>query len=61
MDRSPAENHIDPIERETSTTGENDTGDSGDEAARIEARKRREGKEPPRAHQPLQTKATPRP
>jgi hypothetical protein len=61
MDRDPSENHLDPVERETPPTGENDTGDVGDEAARIMQDRREKGRASKRAHQPVQTKAVPRP
>ncbi|MCW1432210.1 hypothetical protein [Novosphingobium sp. JCM 18896] len=61
MDRDPSENHLDPVERQTPSTGENDTGDVGDEAARIMNERREKGTEPKQAHQPVQTKKTPRP
>ncbi|MEJ5976682.1 hypothetical protein WG901_08555 [Novosphingobium sp. PS1R-30] len=61
MDRDPSENHLDPVERQTPSTGENDTGDVGDEAARIMKERRDKGTEPKQAHQPVQTKKTPRP
>jgi len=34
MDRDPSENTIDPEERKTPSTGESDTGESGDARAR---------------------------
>jgi hypothetical protein len=61
MDRDPSENHLDPVERETPSTGENDTGEVGSEAARIMKDRREKGTEPEQAHQPVQTKKTPRP
>ena len=61
MDRDPSENHLDPVERETPATGNNDTGTVGDDAARIERDRRERGTEPRKAHNPVQTKATPRP
>lgn len=61
MDRDPQENHLDPVERETPSTGENDTGEVGDEAARVMKARRESGKAAEQAHQPVQTKKTPRP
>ena len=61
MDRDPGENHLDPIERETPSTGENDTGDVGDEAARIIKKRRAKGTEPEHGQVPVQTKAVPNP
>lgn len=60
MDRDPSANQLDPIERKTPSTGENDTGDVGDEAARIMKERREKGTAPERAHNPVQTKKTPR-
>lgn len=61
MDRDPGANHLDPVERETPSTGENDTGEVGSEAARIMKGRREKGTEAETAHQPVQTKATPDP
>lgn len=61
MDRDPSANQIDPVERETPATGENDTGEVGDEGARIMRERRKRGTAPPQAHQPVQTKKTPKP
>lgn len=61
MDRDPSANQLDPVERETPSTGQNDTGDVGDAAARIMKARREKGTEPKRAHSPIQTKKTPRP
>lgn len=61
MDRDPSENFLDPVERETPSTGENDTGDVGNEAARIMKGRRAKGTEPKGAHQPVQTKTVPNP
>jgi hypothetical protein len=61
MDRDPKANHLDPVERETPSTGENDTGEVGGEAARIMKGRRKKGTEPAQAHQPEQTKSTRRP
>lgn len=61
MDRDPNENHLDPVERETPSTGENDTGEVGSEAARVMKKRRDKGAEPEQAHHPVQTKQTPRP
>ena len=61
MDRDPSENHLDPVERETPATGENDTGEVGHEAARIMKGRREKGTEPRQAHHPVQTKKTPAP
>jgi hypothetical protein len=61
MDRDPSANQIDPEERELPTTGANDTGDAGDEAARIVRDRKARGTAPKDAHQPVQTKKTPRP
>jgi hypothetical protein len=35
MDRAPGENTLDPVERVSPASGANDTGDVGDESARI--------------------------
>jgi hypothetical protein len=59
MDRDPSANQIDPIERETPSTGENDTGEVEDQAARIMNDRRENGAEPKQAHAPVQTKKTP--
>ena len=40
MDRDPRANQLDPVERETPSTGENDTGEVGAEAARISKARR---------------------
>lgn len=61
MDRDPSENHLDPVERETPSTGENDTGKVGHEAARIMKGRRKKGTVPEQAHQPVQTKRALRP
>jgi hypothetical protein len=61
MDRDPSANQLDPVERETPSTGENDTGEVDGEAARIMKGRREKGTEPEDAHQPVQTKAVPRP
>jgi hypothetical protein len=61
MDSDPSANQIDPVERETPATGENDTGEVGGEAARIMKGRREKGTEPEDAHQPVQTKAAPGP
>lgn len=61
MDRDPSANQIDPIERETPSTGESDTGDVGDKAARVMKERREKGTEPDDAASPIQTKQTPRP
>lgn len=61
MDRDPGENHLDPVERETPATGENDTGDVGDEAARIVKERRARGTAPEQGSNPVQTKAVPNP
>ena len=37
MDRDPSENIVDPEERVGPSTGENDSGESGQKRARIEA------------------------
>jgi len=37
VDRDPSENIVDPEERVGPSTGENDTGESGQKRARIEA------------------------
>ena len=46
MDRDPRENIVDPVERVSSPTGGNDTGDAGDEQARIHRRRQQRGTEP---------------
>jgi hypothetical protein len=51
MDRDPSENQLDPVERKTPSTGENDPGDVGDEAARIMKERREKGAAPKRAHE----------
>ncbi|MGN6358547.1 MAG: hypothetical protein ACTHLU_13865 [Novosphingobium sp.] len=61
MDRDPSANQIDPVERETPSTGENDTGEVGGEAARIMKGRRKKGTETEDAHQPIQAKAAPAP
>jgi len=61
MDRDPSANQVDPVERETPATGQNDTGEVGSEAARITKERRAKGTEPKQAHNPVQTKRTPRP
>lgn len=61
MDRDPSANQIDPVERETASTGANDTGEVGAEAARIMRERRAKGTAAPKAHEPVQTKKTPRP
>lgn len=61
MDRDPSENHLDPVERETPSTGENDTGEVGSEAARITKERREKGTEREQAYQPVQTKRVPNP
>lgn len=45
MDRDPRENTLDPVERVSPSTGENDTGDVGDEEARIHKARRERGTE----------------
>lgn len=66
MDRDPGENHLDPVERNTPSTGENDTGTTDDQSA-AEHRERqnrgteaapskrseREPVEPPSAEPPI--------
>lgn len=59
MDRDPSANQLDPVEGETHATGDNDTGDVGDQAARIMKERREKGTQPPPAHDPVQTKKTP--
>jgi hypothetical protein len=61
MDRDPSANQLDPVERETPSTGENDTGEVGAEAARIMKGRREKGTEAEQAHQPVQTKSVPEP
>lgn len=61
MDRDPSANQIDPIERETSPTGDSETGEVGDEAARIMKERRKKGSAPEHGSNPVQTKATPDP
>lgn len=61
MDRDPGANQIDPEERETPATGDNDTGEVGGEAARIMEGRREKGTESEDAHQPVQTKQVPKP
>lgn len=46
MDRDSRENILDPVERVSPSTGENDTGDSGDQEARIYRRRQRRGTHP---------------
>lgn len=59
MDRDRSENHVDPVERETPSTGQNNTGEVGGEAARITKERRDKGAEPNKAHHPMQTKRSP--
>lgn len=61
MDRDRSENVVDPVERETPSSGDSDTGEVGAEAARIMKGRREKGTEPERAHKPVQTKKTPKP
>lgn len=61
MDRDRNENHVDPVEREAPSTGENDTGEVGNEEARIIKERRKAGTAPEQAHNPVQTKKTPNP
>ena len=61
MDRDPSENHVDRVERETPSTGENDTGKVDDQAARIKRERRESGEAPDQAHHPVQTKKSLRP
>lgn len=46
MDRDPRENILDPVERVSPSTGENDTGTAEDDAARIHKERRQRGTEP---------------
>lgn len=46
MDRDSRENILDPVERVSPSTGENDTGDSGDQEARIYRRRQQRGTHP---------------
>jgi hypothetical protein len=46
MDRDPRENILDPVERVSPTTGENDTGTAEDDAARIHKDRQKRGTEP---------------
>ena len=41
MDRAPDANHLDPVERVSPSTGENDTGEVGGEEERIYRKKNR--------------------
>ena len=50
MDRDPRENILDPVERVSPPTGNNDTGDVGDEQARIHRRRQNRGTEPTADH-----------
>jgi hypothetical protein len=43
MDRDPRGNELDPVERVSPSTGENDTGDNGDEEARIQRDRHEDG------------------
>ena len=61
MDRDPGENHLDPVEREIPSTGRNDTGEVGGEAARIMKDRRKAGTAGKQARQPVQAKQAPRP
>jgi len=61
MDRDPSSDQLDPVERETPSTGQADTGEVGDQAARIMKERREKGTEPKEAHNPVQSKNTPRP
>lgn len=46
MDRDPRENVVDPVERSTPTTGQNDTGEVGAERKRIMEKRRERGTAP---------------
>lgn len=46
MDRDPGENTLDPVERISPATGDNDTGDVGDEQARILRKRQDRNTEP---------------
>ena len=61
MDRDPRANALDPVERETPPSGENDTGEYGDAAAEIMEERREEGRAPKQEHAPVQTKRPPDP
>lgn len=41
MDRDRSENTLDPVERVSPTTGNNDTGEVGDEQARIHKKRQK--------------------
>ena len=45
MDRDRSENRVDPEERVSPSTGDNDTGDVGDEEARIYKERQKRGTE----------------
>lgn len=45
MDRDRGENIVDPVERVSPSSGDNDTGDAGDEQARIHKRRQKRGTE----------------
>lgn len=45
MDRDSRENILDPVERVSPSTGANDTGDTGDEEARILRERQKRGTE----------------
>lgn len=52
MDRDPRENVVDPIERHGPTTGDDDTGDTGDQSVRIHRKREERGTEPDPADHP---------
>lgn len=43
MDRDRSENRVDPVERVSPSTGDNDTGAVGDEQARIHKERQKRG------------------
>lgn len=55
MDRDPSENVVDPVKRVSPSTGNNDTGEVGDEQARLYKKRQSRGQEPksdPTVHAP---------
>ena len=46
MDRYSRENILDPVERESPSSGENDTGAAGDQETRIYRERQKRGTEP---------------
>ena len=61
MDRDPSENHLDPVERETPSTGQNDTGEIDGQAVRVMKNRRKKGTAPAHGSQTVRTKTVPSP